>query len=57
MVNVWREIPEWFTWNISHVWLVRADRFLEWHVPPPTPSAQDVDARDQALEQVLASLV
>ena len=55
--NVWREIPEGFTWNISHVWLVRADRFLEWHVPPPTPSAQDVAARDQALEQVLASLV
>ena len=54
--NVWREIPEWFTWNISHVWLVRADRFLEWHVTPSIPSASDVDARDQALEQVLASL-
>jgi len=53
--NVWREIPEWFTWNTSHVWLVRADRFLEWHVTPSIPSASDVDARDQALEQVLAS--
>ena len=54
--NVWREIPEWFTWNISHVWLVRADRFLEWHVPPSAPAVSDVAARAQALEEVLANL-
>lgn len=53
---VWREIPEWFTWNVSHVWLVRADRFLEWHVPPATPSPLDAATRDQALEDVLACL-
>ena len=24
--QVWHEIPEWYTWNITHVWLVRKDK-------------------------------
>ena len=54
--NVWYEIPEWFTWNISHVWMVRSDKFLEWHVPPGMMPSSMPDARDAALERVLAGL-
>ena len=54
--TVWYEIPEWFTWNISHVWMVRSDKFLEWHVPPGMMPSSNPDAREAALERVLMGL-
>ena len=52
--QVWHIIPEWYTWTITHIWLVRQDKFAGWVEPPMTMSNPDLRAR--ALERVLSSL-
>ena len=34
--QVWHIIPEWYTWTITHIWLVRQDKFAGWVEPPMT---------------------
>jgi len=55
--QVWQIIPEWYTWTVTHVWLVRHDRFASWMEPSrcSEPSAHS-DIRAMALERVLSSL-
>ena len=48
---VWSILPEWFTYDITHVWLIRSDKYQQWKQPPDEPPSQET-----ALATVLAQL-
>ena len=52
--QIWHEVPEWISLDITHVWLVRQDKFAGWHVPTGTALSEPLDHRARAFEQVLA---
>ena len=46
-------LPEWFTFDITHVWLIRRDKYIEWKQPPSDPPTQE-DAMAKVLAQLRA---
>ena len=52
----WYVLPSWFTNTITHVWLVRSDKYVSWQIPQDTLDSESSDPRASALEWVLAEL-
>ncbi len=48
---MWTILPEWFTYDITHVWLIRCDKYIQWKQPADAPPSQE-----HAMAQVLAQL-
>ena len=46
---VWNMLPEWFLYDVTHVWMVRCDKFHQWKQQMPDTSSQEA-----ALANVLA---
>jgi len=48
---VWNMLPEWFLYDVTHVWLIRCDKYHQWKQQAPAISSQET-----ALAKVLAQL-
>ena len=48
---VWNMLPEWFLYDVTHVWLIRSDKYHQWKQPATAISTQET-----ALAKVLAQL-
>ena len=48
---MWTILPEWFTYDVTHVLLIRCDKYMQWKQPPDNHTAQET-----ALAQVMAHL-
>eukprot|EP00434_Breviolum_minutum_P036049 symbB.v1.2.031926.t2/scaffold3762.1/size52363/1 len=48
---VWSMLPEWFLYDVTHVWLTRCDKYRQWKQQTPETSTQET-----ALAKVLAQL-
>ena len=48
---MWSMLPEWFIFDITHVWLIRGDQYRQWMVPSDGSASQA-----NAMAQVLAQL-
>ena len=38
---VWSILPEWFIYDITHVWLIRSDKCQQWKQPPADLPSQE----------------
>ena len=47
----WSILPEWFTFDVTHVWLIRSDKYVQWKQPAAYPPSQEI-----AMGEVLAQL-
>ena len=47
----WAVLPEWFLADITHVWMIRGDTYLQWKQP-----AAEASSQENALAHVLAHL-
>ena len=45
----WKMIPEWFLYDVTHVWLIRGDKHQPWK-----PSIEGATSQESALATVLA---
>ena len=48
---VWTILPEWFLFDVTHVWMIRSDKYHQWKQPPTAVPTQEL-----ALANVLAQL-
>ena len=48
---MWTILPEWFLFDVTHVWMIRSDQYQQWKQPPTAVPTQDL-----ALANVLAQL-
>ena len=47
----WKLIPEWFLYDVTHVWMVRSDKYQPWK-----PASEKPLSQEHALATVLAHL-
>ena len=47
----WTILPEWFLFDVTHVWMIRSDKYHQWKQPPT-----EVPTQELALASVLAQL-
>ena len=52
----WYILPSWFSYTVTHVWLVRSDKYVNWQIPQDILDSASPDPRACALERVLAEL-
>ena len=52
---MWSMLPEWFTYDITHVWLIRGDQYRPW-MQRQKLSSEDLHSQETAMAQVLAQL-
>ena len=48
---MWTVLPEWFLYDITHVWMIRCDKYHQWKQPVAAEPTQET-----ALANVLAHL-
>ena len=48
---VWALLPEWFLFDVTHVWMIRCDEYHQWKQPQTA-----VPTQESALANVLAPL-
>ena len=48
---LWKMVPEWFLYDVTHVWMIRSDIHHQWKQPSDGPHSQE-----SALATVLAQL-
>ena len=48
---MWSLLPEWFTFDITHVWLIRGDQYRQW-MQPSDGSASQASAMAKVLAQL-----
>lgn len=48
---VWALLPEWFLFDVTHVWMIRCDKYHQWKQPQTA-----VPTQESALANVLAPL-
>ena len=48
---MWTILPEWLTYDVTHVWLIRSDKYMQWKQP-----SDGSDFQANAMAQVLAQL-